>query len=464
MISIDVKLKRLIFLFIFLTRIVFASTVVLGNELKLISLSLDGPCSSNVINSYYRNSECPVEKVVEFGDQKIIHNMETFFDINYRKANKNLFIGDIESRFWKLDILNETATSALANKIVDYITKTNIKNIIISPMDGKPWRYRLLKHPTGSDYLNFYLSVIKKVESALDDDSDINFFLYFYSYYNTIDSQDFLLVPKNAYFVVTRYNSYDQFQDFYNDNKAQKNYRSFKEDIKEFQRLNPKNVIVFEYYWKLNWMQVPWPIWPRIYNDLTWYSENDIYGLITQVPKNTYNPMLDKFAYFIVEQRQHNPKLTYDEIKSKYAKRYFGEADNTVLDLINSLETKLEGHMGISGRKKEDICSLFTKREINQYIRVLQIQLENDLLELYEYANLQNILGQLIYTRELLDICILKGDRKRSAINDLKAKVANGYYNPFLISPELYETYYDNWSASTKLKSRFFKTLIQVFN
>lgn len=428
----------------------------------IISLSTDGSCSLNNIETKFRTSKCEESEIVRFGKQAIIHSLDDILTLDVRIKNKKLFFGSIYGINWKLDIKSDAAKSLLLTEISKYIKKTGSKRIFLSPMDGEPLSYKILADFSAEDYLRFYVEVISELNKEFDG---VNYYAYFYAGYNFFNAQiGEIEIPENLWFIVARYNSYDQTHSLDDNSPSITPYRNFTYDVRRFLELNPKKVIIFEYYWKLNWLGAIWPIWRRNYEDVTWMQDNEIAGVISQVPKSKYISELDLFSYYVVEQRNLNPDASYDAILKRYSYENFGEQAHFFMEFIGKFGHLGLSRKGLSGRHKQEFCDIYRVEVLEFWLektRGVLVSVED--LEIIE--KFKRMESQLLYTKDIVDICKARYLARKKMILALKKRVNEGYYLPLEISPEITETYYDDWvrqiSITQQVKKFIIKSIIR---
>jgi hypothetical protein len=97
----------------------------------------------------------------------------------------------------------------------------------------------------------------------------------------------------------------------------------YRQLIQAWQDLGCK-VYFYEYYWKVNWMDLPWPIVHSIKGDMAWYKAHDVQGVYTQY--NADNVWTLFPGYYVAARLLWDVNADADAIMSRMCEDLFGKA------------------------------------------------------------------------------------------------------------------------------------------
>jgi len=93
--------------------------------------------------------------------------------------------------------------------------------------------------------------------------------------------------------------------------------------IKAWQDLGCR-VYFYEYYWKVNWLDLPWPIVHSIRQDMPWYKANDIQGVYTQYTTDNIWTLFP--AHYAAARLLWNVNCDVDGLLDRMYRDLFGRA------------------------------------------------------------------------------------------------------------------------------------------
>ena len=97
----------------------------------------------------------------------------------------------------------------------------------------------------------------------------------------------------------------------------------YRELIKAWQDLGCK-VYFYEYYYKVNWMDLPWPIPPSLKGDMAWYRQQGIQGVYTQYSSDNVWSLFP--GYYVAARLLWDVTTDADAILAKMCDDLFGKA------------------------------------------------------------------------------------------------------------------------------------------
>jgi hypothetical protein len=116
------------------------------------------------------------------------------------------------------------------------------------------------------------------------------------------------------------------------------------------------HVYYYEYYWKVNWFDLPWPIVHSMKEDIPWYhrcGHGGVYTQFTEANGWTLYPV-----YYIAAKLLWNVHADVDALFDKMCRRLFGEAGSAIREYYRVMEESMAnagihfpGHGIEAGRK-----------------------------------------------------------------------------------------------------------------
>jgi hypothetical protein len=94
--------------------------------------------------------------------------------------------------------------------------------------------------------------------------------------------------------------------------------------VKDWESLVGNNIFFYEYYWKVNWLDLPWPIVHTIRKDIPWYYKQGYKGLYTQY--NAENTWTLYPNYYIASRLLWDQDANVDYLLKNMYENLFGEA------------------------------------------------------------------------------------------------------------------------------------------
>jgi len=108
--------------------------------------------------------------------------------------------------------------------------------------------------------------------------------------------------------------------------------------IKAWQNLGCK-VYFYEYYWKVNWMDLPWPIVHSIKDDIPWYKKQGIQGVYTQFSEDNVWTLFP--GYYVAARLLWDVNTDTDALMSKMCDDLFGKAAPAMKAYYDLLEKRM---------------------------------------------------------------------------------------------------------------------------
>jgi len=164
---------------------------------------------------------------------------------------------------------------------------------------------------------HFYKAVSERVHKAFP-----NIIIRFgcYDTYAAPPKDQNLTLPPNTYPLICHFQKYCNNYPI-SDPTSRPNAR-FREIIAGWQKLASK-LFVYEYYYKVNWLGLPWPLVHSIRKDIPWYRDNGVVGFYSQYNPNAAGSLLN---YHVAAALMVAEDADVDKLVEGFCKEMFGPA------------------------------------------------------------------------------------------------------------------------------------------
>lgn len=176
-------------------------------------------------------------------------------------------------------------------------------------------------------------------------------------------------------------------------------------------------VYFFEYYWKLNWFGLPWPVIHTIAADIPYYHRIGVKGLFTQFSEqNAYTLGLN---YYIAAKLMWNPKADVRKLVNEYYEKYFAESAGPMREYyemlqkrMSSVQADIPGDAWTNGTKVYDAEFLSQLQgKLDEAMRLARTDTTRRRIERHR--------KHLDYTRRLIEGLVLKDSDPAAAYKKL---------------------------------------------
>ena len=236
------------------------------------------------------------------------------------------------------DLVREAAKNMAA--MLD--ANPHIKLISLSPTDGQQWcecEACVAKDEKGVDRdraksrrsLLFYNAVAAELRKT---HPDVRMLVGAYNVYNWPPQDKGIKADPMIDVIITHYENYCMAHPV-GDETCPLNKR-YVQLIKEWQALGC-HVYFYEYYWKVNWLDLPWPIVHSVREDMKWYKENHCRGVFTQFNRDCVWQQFP--AHYVAARLLWDVDADVDKIMDEMFRDLFGKAGphmKAYWDLIES--------------------------------------------------------------------------------------------------------------------------------
>ena len=120
-----------------------------------------------------------------------------------------------------------------------------------------------------------------------------------------------------------------------------------------------KNVIFYEYYWKVSWLHLPWPIAHMLKDDIPYLRDQSLTGVATQYTSNFGTHAL---GYYVAAKLLWDADLDVDALVQDFCDKAYAEAAEPMADYHSRLErAAIESRVHLAGQRPyADVLRLFT--------------------------------------------------------------------------------------------------------
>ena len=203
--------------------------------------------------------------------------------------------------------------------------------------------------------------------------------------------------------------------------------RRYVELLNRWDRLGTP-VYYYEYYWKVNWLDVPWPIVHSIAADIPWFHQRGDRGVYTQF--NRQNAWTLYPAYYMAARLLWDVDTDVDAAFDEMCDRLYGPAGGAIREYYRLMEDRVaEGDLHFPGNATTVAPKVFT----DDLMAALRDQLDRA-HELADSELIEQRLAKLElsyeYTTRLLEYLSLRGSedledarRELQVIDDLVTEV-----------------------------------------
>ncbi len=132
-----------------------------------------------------------------------------------------------------------------------------------------------------------------------------------------------------------------------------------------------KHVALYEYYWKVSWLNLPWPIVHALRRDLPYLHRLGVMGVASQW---TTNFASNGLAYYVAAKLLWNPRLDVDALLEDFYAKAYGPAAGPMKRFHERLErAAIDSGVHLAGQRPyADVLRVFTPevlRELDELIR-----------------------------------------------------------------------------------------------
>jgi hypothetical protein len=203
-------------------------------------------------------------------------------------------------------------------------------------------------------YILFYIAVAQQVYVCAPNVSIVG---YAYHFYNLPPLDQQIFGPPNLSLMVARYTPFDyarSFEDPYSEGS-----QLFREALDGWEHIVGKRMYTFEYYWKLNWYGLPWPILHTIERDIPYLWARGIGGLLSQADLES-DGWTNGLNFYVAAKLLWNPQRDPQSIKGEWMRGMFHESAPHMQRYYDVMEQSMASQTEISGNARLNALRVFT--------------------------------------------------------------------------------------------------------
>jgi len=185
-----------------------------------------------------------------------------------------------------------------------------------------------------------------------------------------------------------------------------------------WEELFGKRLYIFEYYWKLNWYGLPWPIAHSISADIPYLYSRGVKGILSQA-NVTADAWTNGLNFYIASKLLWNPTLDTEIIKRRWIKGLFAEASNPMEQYYKVMEDSMCKQVCISGNARINALKVFTP-QVLQGMRTAYEQALSLATDPSIRLRLKKIGLSLEYTEKMMEIISTAQTDPHNAANLLR--------------------------------------------
>jgi hypothetical protein len=240
---------------------------------------------------------------------------------------------------------SQVATEIAKNMALILDSDPNINLISFSPTDGHSWCQ--CKNCNAMDEKNvssdrsksrrsliFYNRIASELRKRCPESQMM---VGAYNVYTRLPKDKTVKADPMLNVIITHYQDYCMVHPV-NDGNCPRNQK-YVELIKEWEKHVGNKIFFYEYYWKMNWFGLPWPIVHCIKKDIPWYRDQGYKGLYTQYSKQNCWTLFPN--YYIAARLLWDADADVDAIVSKMYEDLFGVAAEHMKSYYGLMEKQM---------------------------------------------------------------------------------------------------------------------------
>ena len=110
--------------------------------------------------------------------------------------------------------------------------------------------------------------------------------------------------------------------------------RAYDQYLTGWREISP-HVALYEYYYKVSWLELPWPIVHTLRKDIPYFHKLGLFGLATQYAENFGSNGL---AYYLAAKLLWDPRLDVDALLEDFYTKFYDEVAEPMRDYYETLE------------------------------------------------------------------------------------------------------------------------------
>jgi hypothetical protein len=132
-----------------------------------------------------------------------------------------------------------------------------------------------------------------------------------------------------------------------------------------------RNLFIYEYACKRNWLGLPWPVYIHADEDARYYSSKGVIGYFTQFSEeNTFPNLLN---YYMTAKALWNPSFDYGKIRSEFFSLFYAGVSDKMGMCYKLLEDEFENaKVDISGNARRNFTRIFKEDTLKKALSLAE--------------------------------------------------------------------------------------------
>jgi hypothetical protein len=146
--------------------------------------------------------------------------------------------------------------------------------------------------------------------------------------------------------------------------------KRFAEIIEKWSKLS-KRLFIYEYAYKHDWLDLPWPVYISEIKNIQFYKQKGAIGYFTQFSEeNTFPNLLN---YYITAKALWNPSLNYGKIRSEFFSLFYVGVSDTMEKCYKLLEDEFKNAtIDISGNARKNFARIFKEDTLKKALSLAE--------------------------------------------------------------------------------------------
>jgi len=146
--------------------------------------------------------------------------------------------------------------------------------------------------------------------------------------------------------------------------------KRFDEILERWSKLS-KQLFIYEYAYKHDWLELPWPTYVRAVKNVQYYRRKGAIGYFTQFSEeNTFPNLLN---YYITSKALWNPSLDYGKTRDEFFSLFYANVSNKMGMCYKLLEDEFaNAKVDISGNARRNFTRIFKENTLKKALSLAE--------------------------------------------------------------------------------------------
>ena len=176
--------------------------------------------------------------------------------------------------------------------------------------------------------------------------------------------------------------------------------REFNEQYQGWRKIT-RNIIFYEYYWKVSWLHLPWPIMHTLREEIPYLRDQGLMGIATQYTSNFATHGL---GYYVAAKLLWDADIDVDALVQDFYQKAFAEAESPMREYYERLERAvIESGVHLAGQRPyAEVVRLFTP-DVMGDLEAAMARARAAVKDEKAKARVELVAKGLVYTRMVVD-------------------------------------------------------------